>query len=289
MRIGKFLLILFAAYMCYDILYFSFGEGVIMSFSVWHSIAFISDWYLRVGHNTQFFGLSRTRKYLYCLPFSTMILYLLTLQSVASYDVVGDFLYTLMYLALGITWIYLTFQGMFLFWSFSYQDDVLMGRNLAALIAFTGAFLGVSLIYAGANIGDGPGWWTIVWAGGLGTVTWLLLGMAVNQCTHIMDSVLMDRNTAGGVRLGSYLLASGLILARASAGDWTSFAVTVLEFLSGWPVIPLTIIMIVLERLLFRQLPEWEMPDEGNQKTVLVSAFYIIYAVIIVGLLPAVI
>lgn len=288
MRVGKLFLLIFGTYFCYEYLYFSLGEGVVLSFSIWYSAFFLWDWYLRANHNTQFFNMNKTRIYLYLLPFTTVVLYLLTLQTVASYDVVGDFLYILMYLLFGITWIYLSLRGMFLFWSFSYQDDVLMGRNIAALVAFSGAFLGVSFIYAGANIGDGPGWWTIVWAGGLGTAAWLVLGGAVKRCTCIVDTVLMDRDIGSGIRLGCFWLACGLILARASAGDWTSFSVTVAEFTSGWPAIPLTVIMIVMERLMFREREVWEKEDEGNQKTILASAFYIIYAVVTVVLLPPV-
>lgn len=286
MRFAELFFIIVGAFFCYDTLYFSMGEGVIMSFSAWQAVTFLRDWYVRVGHNTRFFNLVRTRTYLYLLPFTTGILYLLTLQTVASFDVIGEFFYILMYLLFGIAWIGIAFKGMFLFWSFSYQDDVLMGRNRAALVAFTGAFLGISLIYAGANIGDGPGWWTIVWAGGLGTVTWLLLGTVVNQCTCIMDSVLMDGDVGSGIRLGCYWLGCGLILARASGGDWTSFFATAVEFAVGWPAVLLTVIMVVLERFLFRAREDWEEREEGHQKTVLVSAFYIIYAVVVVASLP---
>lgn len=286
MGFTKLLVIMVGAYFCYEYLYFSYGEGVIMSFSAYCSAVFLWDWYVRTDHNTNFFNMTRTRIYLYVLPFTTGLLYLLTLRTVASFDVIGELLYIVMYLLFGIAWISVTLRGMFLLWSFSYQDDVLMGRNQAALIAFTGAFLGISLIYAGANIGDGPGWWTVVWAGGLGTITWLILGFAVSRCTGIVDSVLMDRDLGSGIRLGCFWLACGLILARASGGDWTSFSATVVEFVVGWPAILLTVIMIVSERLLFRVREEWEEEAEGNQKTVLVSAFYIIYAIIAVALLP---
>ena len=286
MAVVKTIVILIGALFCWENLYFSPGEGIVMSYSLWQTVAFLGDWYIRVNHNTRFFDLRRTRIWLKFLPLTTIVLYLLTLRTLASYDVVGEFYYIIMYLLLGITWLYVSLRGMFLCWSFSYQDDVLMGRNVAALIAFSGAFLGFSLIYAGANIGDGPGWWTVVWAGGLGTVTLLLLGGAVKKCTHLVDSVVMDRDTAGGIRLGCYLLGCGLILARASGGDWTSFSATVKEFMAGWPAAILTVIVIILEHLLFRPRDGWEEVDEGKVRTILVSAFYIIFAVVAVNLLP---
>ncbi len=65
------------------------------------------------------------------------------------------------------------------------------------------------------NIGDGPGWWTIVLASGIGTVLWLLLLHLLTQVRK--SSRKLSENVLGGIHLGSYL-ASGLIFARASGG-----------------------------------------------------------------------
>ena len=45
--------------------------------------------------------------------------------------------------------------------------------NKAAVFPAAGGFVGVTLIYAGANTGDGPGWWVVLFAAGLGLITWL--------------------------------------------------------------------------------------------------------------------
>ncbi|MFD2305350.1 hypothetical protein [Enterococcus termitis] len=271
--------------LCWEILYFSLGEGFIMGLSICTSFYFLKGWYVKTAHVTRFFNQPKRRAYLYGLPAIPILLYLYTLRTVASWDVVGEMAYIIMYLFLGIAWLALSFDGMLLLWSFSYEDDVLMSKNKAALILMTGAIVGSSLIYAGANIGDGPGWWTVVFAGGLGTVSWLVLGMLINQTTTIIESITMEYDTNSAIRFSTYLAASGVILARASSGDWTSFSMTVKEFMVGWPVLPLAGLVILIERFIFK--PQTTNTDEGNTKimSIGVSVCYILYAIVTFTLL----
>jgi hypothetical protein len=53
-----------------------------------------------------------------------------------------------------------------------------------------------------------------------------------------------------------YLAASGLILGKASSGDWTSFVATVIEFMIGWYILPLTVVAIFVERLYAKRRQE---------------------------------
>lgn len=274
-------------YFAWEVLYFSIGEGFVLGISIYFSATFLFGWYRQTALSTRFFGKPGLRVYLFLLPFIPVILYLLTLTSVASWDVINVMPYIGMYLVLGIAWLSLTFSGMLLFWSFSYQDDALLGKNRAALALLTGAMIGVSLIYAGANIGDGPGWWTIVFAGGLGTLSWLLLGALINKLTGIIERITIDHENGSGIRFASYLIASGLILARASAGDWTSFSVTILEFLAGWPVLPLVAMMILFELLLFKNQENDAEDAYRNVKSMIAVGIYLLYALYIVILLPA--
>jgi len=53
------------------------------------------------------------------------------------------------------------------------------------------------------------------------------------------------------LRLAGLLLAEGLILGRAIAGDWRSASATITDFAhDGWPAVILGLIAIVLERVL---------------------------------------
>ena len=186
------------------------------------------------------------------LPLISFLVIVFTLRFLASFDVVNDYVYILFYILLGYTWVFLGIRWIFRFFDISWIDDVLNMNNRAALITVSGAFLGLVMIYSGANIGDGPGWWCVVFAGGLGLVSWFLLGRLVNSFTEVFERITVDRDVYCGIRFGGYLLASGIILARACAGDWTSFYHTVIEFLVGWPVLPLAM-AILAERYYIRR------------------------------------
>ncbi|MFD2386655.1 hypothetical protein [Enterococcus rivorum] len=252
-RLFNMLLIsFFISLFSWEFLYFSIGEGVVMGISIYLSCLFLRGWYLKVSRRTTFFNEIKSGIYLYLLPMIALFFYLVTLRTAASWDVSDSFSYTLLYLLLGIAWLSLSFSGMLLFWAFSYEDDVLMSQNRSSMIMLTGAVIGSSLIYAGANIGDGPGWWTVVFAGGLGTVSWLLLGMLINFTTGIINRITVDRDINSGIRFSAYLVASGLILARGSAGNWLSFTRTIVDFTVAWPVLLMVILMILFELLLFK-------------------------------------
>ncbi|MDZ4199651.1 MAG: hypothetical protein U1E27_10260, partial [Kiritimatiellia bacterium] len=54
-----------------------------------------------------------------------------------------------------------------------------------------------------------------------------------------------------GRRWAGFLLGAGLLLGRASAGDWTSVDATFVEFFrDGWPVLVLLALAVVAERIL---------------------------------------
>ncbi len=157
--------------------------------------------------------------------------------------------YLLMYLLLGLAWLRasefcLAYAGL------SLRDDAIERRNLAALPAVSGALAGVTLCYAGGNIGNGPGWWVVVFSSALATLGLGAIWLLLDQTTGVNDLVTIDRDPAAGVRLGGLLAASGLILGRAVAGDWHSIQATVADFAHiGWVVLPVAGAALVVERL----------------------------------------
>jgi len=245
---------------------------------------------------------NKKAKYIFgLLPFVSLAVILYTLFKLASFDVVGDALYTAFYVAIGFAWIYMGLTAMSLFFDISWIDDALNLSNNAALAAVAGGFIGITLIYAGANIGDGPGWWCVIFAGGLGLVSWILLGIIINIVTKAFYNITVGRDFNCGIRTGSYFLASGIILARACAGDWTSFSMTVIEFSDGWPVLVLTALMIAVEIFLINHIDSFKPRYNSYSKSeikagandsnllsvsIIAGIIYIILAIVSVILLP---
>ena len=177
------------------------------------------------------------------------LLIVLTLWSDPLY-VAGHFDYTLLFVLVVISWIF-GIAGVAGLLGIGLLDDVLTRNNRAALHAMTGAVLGGMSIYAGGNVGGGPTIWTTLAPAFIATVAWVALWVAVEVGSHIADAITIDRDTAAGVRQGGYLLASGLVLGRAIAGDWTSWSQTARDLaVLGSPVIAWTALATILHHIL---------------------------------------
>src|SRR3954463_3068227 len=176
------------------------------------------------------------------------VLIFVVLDTVASFDVVDDPRYQLMYLVLGLAWLRVAVET-FPFAGLSARDDVGERGNVAAAIAFGGALVGSALCYAGGNIGSGPGWWVVVFSAALATGTFLAGWLLLTTFTPVADSVTIDRDKAAGLRLGAFLVALGLLLGRGVAGDWHSGRQTVADFIATLPLAAvLLVIALVIER-----------------------------------------
>lgn len=170
------------------------------------------------------------------------------LRFFSSQDVRSDFLYLGFYLVLGAAWVGLAASWFLPFFGLSARDDVIERANPGAAHAIGGALLGVALCYAGGNIGDGPGWWVVVFAAFLSTATFFLFWAFLDKATGLADTVTIERDPAAGIRLAGIFIAAGLILGRAVAGDWESAIATLSDFVQvGWPVAVLWVAAAVLE------------------------------------------
>jgi hypothetical protein len=191
----------------------------------------------------------RGRAVLLVAPILAAAIVVIVLETLASFDVRDDPRYLAMYFALGMAWIAVAKAG-FTVAGVSARDDVLERGNASAAYAVAGGLVAIALCYAGGNIGDGPGWWVVVFAAGLATgslfVAWLLLDVL----SGVSDVVTIERDPAAGVRLGGFLIACGAIFGRAAAGDWVSAAATVTDFLiASQPVLLLLVIAVAVERV----------------------------------------
>ena len=224
-----------------------FSEVLVFIVSIFVSVMFLSRWVTLIYSNWPPERNQSARKMFASLPLISLVIILVTLLGLASFDVVGDAFWTFFYIVFGYAWIHMGLTAMSAFFDLSWIDDVLNLSNNAATVAIAGGFLGITVIYSGANIGDGPGWWCVLFAGGLGMAAWIVFGFIINLFTKVFETVTVGRDICCGIRTGCYFLASGIILGRASAGDWTSFYMTVIEFLVGWPILILAALMIAVE------------------------------------------
>ncbi len=256
------------------------SEVIVLLASLVLNFYFAFKWYKPIVSN-QSLGRNGLLKFvLGILPVISFIIINYTLKELASFDVVNDGVYIFFYILLGFAWIFTGIWWLFYFFDLSWIDDVVNSNNKAAFDTVIGGFLGITFIYAGANIGDGPGWWCVIVAGGIGMILWVVLARCLHRFTGIFEKITVGRDTACGIRIGSYLLASGLIIGRASAGDWTSFSQTILEFWAGWPALVVTILALFVE--LYYNNKEKDNGNLTNNSFIVAIFWGVLYLVIAV-------
>jgi uncharacterized membrane protein YjfL (UPF0719 family) len=172
----------------------------------------------------------------------------IVLFTLAASDVRDAPEYLAMYTLIGLAW--LRFGELFFALAgVSARDDVVERGNAAAAPAIGGALIAIACCYAGGNIGEGPGWWVVVFSAALASATLGLVWTVYNQATRIFETVTIDRDRAAGLRLGGFLVACGMILGRAVAGNWIDVGHTIADFARlGWPVPILLGAAVALER-----------------------------------------
>ena len=214
------------------------------------------------------------------MPLVCAVVLFSILRTVASFDVRDSVPYTFLYMLLGAAWVGAAIRLSSAL-GISARDDVRERRNDAAALALGGAMLGITLAFAGGNIGDGPGWWVVVFSAALATVLLFVHWVVLDEASGIVDAITIDRDTASGFRLAGFLVAQGLILGRAVAGDWTSAAATVRDAaILGWPSLLLLAFAVLVERS-FRptpQRPKLPVPAYG----IFPAAAYLVAAIAVV-------
>lgn len=260
-------------------------EILIFLASLVYTCVFLFKWYYKLSKVWKPKKIKIISFFFGFLPLICFLIIYYTLKRLASFDVVNDPFYIFFYIFLGYVWIYIGIKLIFYFFDLSWIDDVLNNGNKASLVAICGAVIGLTLIYSGANIGDGPGFWCVIVAGGIGFLIWVILTRILNKLTKVLETVSISRDISCGIRLAGFFIASGLILARASGGDWTSLEATIIEFKDGWVVLPLLVLYIIIEWL-FSIKKEIEPNKSKIGISIFVSLILIILAIISVLLLP---
>src|SRR5687767_1864330 len=158
-------------------------------------------------------------------PLIGLMLVFVVLAQWADDEVRNDVRYIILLLLLGGAW--MGFFSWLTHWlGISLRQDAAERRNVAAASAWCGAMLGITVLYAGGNTGEGPSLWNNVFSAALGTAAMVALWLVLEFTSGIAHSVTVERDAASGLRLGGFMLASGLVFGRALAGDWQSMSHT---------------------------------------------------------------
>ena len=153
------------------------------------------------------------------------------------------------FVASGLAWMLIPVHA-FAWLNVSLHRDALAGRNPAAVWTCAGALLAVELTFAGGNIGTGSEVTTFLSAA-LATGMLFVLWLAIEMISHISVAITVERDVGSGVRLAGLLVALGLILGRAVAGDWVSIHDTLRDFIrDGWTADALALGAAVVDRRL---------------------------------------
>jgi predicted small integral membrane protein len=130
-------------------------------------------------------------------------------------------------------------------------SDVFERGNRAAHTLFVFVIVAGACAFAGANIGDGPGFEVVLFSAALSQGALLAFLVLHSIAARTMYRVLVDRDRGTAFRFGCLLVSCGLMLGRAVAGDWTSAVQTTIDFARvGWPAAMLLIFDIFLARIL---------------------------------------
>jgi hypothetical protein len=205
-------------------------------------------WYARALLPPQLIGNRRARWPLTLVPLYCAAVLTFILLAWSASDVRSSPLYLLQYLAMGSAWVAAALISLPAF-GLSPHEDVVERGNRAAGWATAGALLGLTLAYAGGNLGEGPGWPVVAFSAGLSTLGLLAAWVLLNAFGGVTPCVTVERDTACGIRLGAFLLAVGAVLGRAVAGNWVSVPATLRDFgQAGWPVLLLVLAELALGR-----------------------------------------
>jgi uncharacterized membrane protein YjfL (UPF0719 family) len=207
-------------------------------------------------------------------PVLCLLLLWPVLLYLAAADVRNDLEYLFLFLVVGGAWM----SGMTLLMpllGLSVRDDAIEAGNGAAAVVVCGALLGVTLVFAGANIGEGPTIWTTIQPAFAATVVFLLTWLAVESTVHPSEAITLDRDMASALRLAGLLVACGLVLGRAAAGDWISAPRMYGDLAAhGWPVPVLGAAAIAAHRML-APTPKNPRPSPGTAGLLPALAFVV--------------
>jgi len=232
-------------------------------------------WYLSLVTVTRWSAVASHRLALALTPILCAFGLLYVLRFHADSVVRTDTFWQAYYMVVGAGWTAAMLR-LVPFLSISVRDDVLERRNAAALPAVQAAMVAITLCFAGANIGNGPGVYVVLLAAALSTAVLFLAWIAVDRIgLSFAERITVERSFPTGVRLGGFLIALACILAAAVAGDWSDLMTFLADFLRyAWPIAFLSALAVLVER----QSARLGFAD-STAASVFIAALYIASAV----------
>jgi uncharacterized membrane protein YjfL (UPF0719 family) len=222
------------------------------------ALVFWGIWLYRTQSIGDLFDSSNQKRQLLTTPVVCAVILFAILKLYASHDVRDAAEYLLMYQAMGAGWVGVFAVALFPWLGVHYVDDAVERANPAATIAISGGLIGFTLAFAGGNIGDGPGWWVVVFSSGLATLTLAGCWAVLARFAELADEITVDRDFSAGLRLAGFLVAGGMVCGRAAAGNWISAASTIDDFCKvAWVMAPLMLLTWAFD---FRGSPNPDRP-----------------------------
>lgn len=273
-------------------------ETLIFILSAIYTVYFLVKWYRPIFSVWPLGRAAPARTIMGLLPFLCILITMFTLRVFAAFDVVEDFYYVMFYILLGFVCLGYGIKHMEHGYDMEWRTDAIELNNTASIFPLIGGLLAVLLIYCGANIGDGPGWWCVLYAGGIGFFIFIKATKFFVSATNASENITVLRDKGCGIRFGALLLSLGIILGRASGGDWYNWLdnyyegllYTILDFYVAWPGVLLFIAAYIFELALRpnrRMAPDVTIKERTGISLVL-GAAYIGFSIATVSLMPSI-
>lgn len=190
-----------------------------------------------------------------CLAFiGVFAINAVVLRSLAASDVRDDGQYVLFYLVMSLAASVFTMVALRMF-GLRTADIAERGNRAVPILVFCSLIAG-GFAFAGANIGDGPGFHVVIFSAMLSYGAIFALACIHTAAARTMYRILVDRDRGTAFRFGCLLIACGIVLGRAVAGTWTDAGTTLADFFRiGWPAAGLVACDIVVARATLTREP----------------------------------
>lgn len=178
---------------------------------------------------------------------SYLIINFVVLRTLAAEDVRDAPTYVVFYLMLAFGASAVALTGLRTFGI--HPADISQRGNRAAGVFVVLAMIGAGFAFAGANIGDGPGFHVVLFCAALSYGAMFLLLLAHVAIGRGAYRILVEQDLGAALRTGAMVVACGICLGRAVAGDWNGAESAVADFVHrSWPALGLCATDIVVTR-----------------------------------------
>ena len=206
-------------------------------------------WYNDLLRVTRLGSSAAQRLALALAPFLYLVLITVVLECCSAPSVRNDPFWIFYYVVVGAGWLSLC-MWLLPFLGISTRDDIVERHNGAALWAILGGLAGFTACFAGSNVGDGPGVQVVLITLALSAGTYIFLWVLLEVLSghRILEAITIGRSEMTGIRMGCYLLAMGIVLGAAAAGDWAPERLLFDFAIAGWPALAVFVFAAIVER-----------------------------------------